>query len=247
MRRNLIVGAGLATVAAVMFTGCGTKSASPGSGASSKSSAVSASAGTALAAVNTLTVKGRAPKTGYTRDQYGPAWSDVDKNGCDTRNDILRRDLQNVTYKDGSTCVLASGVLVSDPYTGKEIVWTRGQDTSSAIQIDHAVALSDAWQKGAQQWTADQRLAFANDPLNLISADGPANMAKGDGDTATWLPPNTAYRCTYVARQVAVKQKYAVWVTDAEKQAMVDVLSTCPNEPLPTEASSGVAVPARKK
>lgn len=251
MKKKIAVGVSLVAVGAVALSGCGggkTSSKTPAPAVSASATvAPSAASGTALAAVDTLTVKGRAPKTGYSRDQYGAAWSDVDHNGCDTRNDILRRDLQDVTYKDGSTCVLASGVLVTDPYTGQKIVWTRGQDTSSAIQIDHAVALSDAWQKGSQQWTADQRLQFANDPLNLISADGPANMAKGDGDTATWLPANTAYRCAYVARQVAVKQKYGVWVTDAEKQAMIDVLSTCPDEPLPTETSAGVVVPPRNK
>ena len=199
----------------------------------------------ALATVDNLTVKGRAPKTGYSRDQFGQSWADVDRNGCDTRNDILRRDLTNVNYKDNSTCVIASGVLEVDPYTGQRIDWLRGEKTSSAVQIDHVVALSDAWQKGAQQWTPEVRQQFANDPLNLIAADGPANQSKGDGDTATWLPPNNAYRCEYVARQVAVKHKYGVWVTDAEQQAMRDVLTTCPDQPLPADSSEEVVVPAR--
>jgi hypothetical protein len=102
------------------------------------------------------------------------------------------------------------------------------------------VALSDAWQKGAQGWTGTRRTAFANDPLNLLAVDGPLNMQKGDGDTATWLPPNRPYRCPYVARQVAVKVTYGLWVTQAEKNAMATVLSVCPNEPLP----GGVVAPA---
>ena len=198
-----------------------------------------------LAAVESLEVKGRAPKTGYSRDQFGQSWADVDRNGCDTRNDILRRDLTNVTYKDNSTCVIATGTLEVDPYTGVQINWKRGQDTSSAVQIDHVVALSDSWQKGAQQWDANKREQFANDPLNLIAADGPANQSKGDGDTATWLPPNGSYRCEYVARQVAVKSKYGIWVTDAEKTAMVNVLTSCPNQPLPKDDSAEVVVPPR--
>jgi hypothetical protein len=103
------------------------------------------------------------------------------------------------------------------------------------VQIDHVVALSDAWQKGAQQLTRAQRIQLANDPLELLAVDGPANQQKADGDAATWLPSNKAFRCQYVARQVAVKQKYTLWVTDAEKQAVADILKDCPNEPLPAK------------
>lgn len=177
--------------------------------------------------LNTLPVKGRAPKTGYERSQFGPAWKDVDHNGCDTRNDILARDLTDKTFRPGThDCVVASGVL-HDPYTGTTIQFTRGQDTSSAVQIDHIVALSDAWQKGAQQLSADLRTQLANDPLNLLAVDGPANQQKGDGDAATWLPPNKAFRCTYVTHQVQVKAKYSLWVTQAEKAAITNQLGTC--------------------
>jgi hypothetical protein len=194
---------------------------------------------TALATAALLPVKGRAPKTGYDRNLYGQAWKDVDRNGCDTRNDVLRRDLVDQVLKDGTHgCVVASGTL-PDPYSGKAIGFVRGQDTSSAVQIDHVVALSDSWQKGAQQWDTAKREAFANDPMNLLAVDGPLNNQKGDGDTATWLPPNKAYRCAYVARQVGVKYTYGLWVTQAERDAMLGVLATCPREPLPT----GAAVP----
>ena len=140
--------------------------------------------------------------------------------------------------KDGTNgCVVASGTL-QDPYSGETIPFVRGQGTSSAVQIDHVVALSDSWQKGAQQWDAATREAFANDPLNLLAVDGPLNQQKGDGDTATWLPPNKAFRCAYVARQVGVKHAYGLWVTQAEQDAMVRVLSTCPDEPLPTAVAA---------
>ncbi|WP_233575360.1 DUF1524 domain-containing protein [Cellulomonas sp. PhB150] len=196
--------------------------------------APSSTAGTALAAVEALDVKGRAPRTGYDRDEFGPAWQDVDRNGCDTRNDILGRDLVDVAYKARTReCVVASGTL-HDRYSGDDIDFVRGQDTSTAVQIDHVVALSDAWQKGAQRWDDARRTAFANDPLNLLAADGPLNQSKGDGDAATWLPPNKAFRCEYVARQVAVKLDYDLWVTAAEHDAMVRVLSTCPAQQLPT-------------
>jgi hypothetical protein len=181
--------------------------------------------GTALAQAQRVVVKGRAPMTGYSRALFGPAWYDVDGNGCDTRNDVLTRDLVDRTYKNA--CQVATGVL-HDPYTGATIRFRRGVATSSAVQIDHVVALGDAWQKGAQQWSLGKRLALANDPLNLLAVSGPVNQRKGDGDTATWLPPDKSYRCAYVARQVAVKVKYGLWATAAEKAAMIRVLSTCP-------------------
>lgn len=186
----------------------------------------------ARAVLGQLEVKGRAPKTGYDRDLFGQAWSDdvgveFGHNGCDTRNDILKRDLQDLTFRPGTRdCVVLTGVL-DGPYTGERIEFQRGQDTSSLVQIDHVVALSDAWQKGAQQLTVDQRRDFANDPLNLLAVSGRANQQKGDGDTATWLPPRREFRCSYVSRQVLVKERYGLWVTPAERDAMDRVLSSC--------------------
>lgn len=192
-----------------------------------------APAGTAAAALERLPVKGKAPKTGYSREQFGQAWHDVDANGCDTRDDVLARDMTDVVFSRNDPCQVSSGVLV-DPYTPKEIRFQRGP-RSSEVQIDHLVALSDAWQTGAQQWPADKREQFANDPLNLLAVDGPLNSAKGDGDAATWLPPNKGFRCQYVARQIAVKTKYGAWVTQAEHDAMSDVLDTCPDQRLPRD------------
>lgn len=181
----------------------------------------------AIVQLESIPVKGRAPKTGYTRDEFGPAWADTNRNGCDTRNDILARDLAGETFKAGTNnCVVTSGTL-ADKYTGTTINFVRGQDTSSDVQIDHLVALSDAWQKGAQQLSVDQRKELANDPLNLMAADGPTNSAKGDKDAATWLPPNRSFRCEYVARQTAVKAKYSLWVTQAEHDAIAGILGGC--------------------
>lgn len=177
-----------------------------------------------------LEVKGRAPKTGYKRTLFGNGWEDVGY--CDVRNLILRRDLLDTVVDEETGCLVLEGTL-HDPYTDKLIQFTRGPDTSQDVQIDHVVALSDAWQKGAQQLTEAERAALANDPLNLLAVDGPTNVRKGDGDAATWLPPNRAYRCAYVARQIAVKRKYRLWVTKAEKQAMERQLKTCPNQLLP--------------
>jgi Protein of unknown function (DUF1524)/Excalibur calcium-binding domain len=160
---------------------------------------------------------------------------------------VLARDLTGERFRSGSDCVVVSGTL-EDPYSGRTIEFRRGEETSDDVQIDHVVALSDAWQKGAQGWDADRRTTFANDPLNLLAVDGPLNMQKGDGDAATWLPPNTAYRCAYVARQVAVKTGYGLWATRAERNATATVLAGCPAEPLPgdpaTEASATRPVPA---
>jgi hypothetical protein len=186
---------------------------------------------TAEQALATLKIKGRAPKTGYSRELFGPSWSDVDHNGCDTRNDILNRDLAQKEWRPGThDCVVVAGTI-TDPYTGKTLTFAKAR--AADVQIDHVVALSDAWQKGAQQWDATKRKAFANDPLELLAVDGPSNMRKGDGDTATWLPPNKPFRCAYVARQVAVKAKYGLWVTQAEHDAMARVLRRCPDQRLP--------------
>src|SRR6478735_8006764 len=198
----------------------------------------------ALDVLATLPIKGRAPKTGYDRGQFGQAWSDVDRNGCDTRNDILKRDLTGVSYTNSVPCKVQSGTL-ADPYTGKTISFVRGSATSSAVQIDHVVALSDAWQKGAQQLTAGQRTAFANDPLNLQATDGPTNQQKGDGDAATWLPPAKGFRCEYVARQVSVKATYGLWVTHAEHDAIARILGDCAGQLAPTnQQAPAPAAPA---
>ena len=182
----------------------------------------------ALSALQQLRVKGRAPKTGYTREQFGNGWATT--NGCDTREIILHRDMPDAIVD--SNCNVLRGTL-NDPYTGKVIHFTRGATTSAAVQIDHVVALGNAWQTGAQQLTAQQRVQLANDPLELLAVDGSANEQKGDGDAATWLPPNKPFRCQYVARQVAVKQKYSLWVTQAEKAAIERVLNTCLGQQLP--------------
>lgn len=192
----------------------------------------------ALEVLATLPIKGRAPKTGYDRAMFGQAWADVDRNGCDTRNDILDRDLTAKTFKPGTRdCLVLSGIL-ADPYTATAIDFVRGSATSSAVQIDHVVALNDAWQKGAQQLSVEVRTAFANDPLNLLAVDGPSNQQKGAGDAATWLPPNKSYRCDYVARQISVKATYKLWVTQAEHDAMARVLDGCADVEVPTNQTA---------
>jgi hypothetical protein len=207
--------------------------------------------GTALAAVAGLVVKGRAPRAGYDRKEFGQAWYDADRNGCDTRNDVLRRDLERFTLKAGTSgCLVLGGTLMS-PYTGDVLTFVRGSGTSGAVQVDHVVALSDAWQKGAQQLDAARRRAFANDPLNLLAVEGATNAAKGDGDAATWLPPQKSFRCAYVARQVAVKRTYGLWVTAAEREAIERVLRTCPTQRLPAATAiplgGGKVVPLAPK
>ncbi|MBD1538317.1 DUF1524 domain-containing protein [Arthrobacter sp. S13_S34] len=191
----------------------------------------------------TLPIKGRAPKTGYDRALFGQAWADVDRNGCDTRNDILGRDLTGITFTNSVPCKVQSGML-ADPYTGTSISFLRGSGTSSKVQVDHVVALSDAWQKGAQQLTTEQRTAFANDPLNLQATDGPTNQKKGDGDAATWLPPNKGFRCEYVARQISVKATYGLWVTQAEHNAMAAILASCADQLAPTRQAPAAPAPA---
>ncbi len=176
-----------------------------------------------ISTLNSLEVKGRAPKTGYSRAQF-PHWSDLDRNGCDARNDILKRDLTDVIFKAGTRdCKVISGVLL-DPFSNKVLAFTS---VKSAVDIDHLVALSNAWQTGAAYFDRSKRSQIANDPLNLLAVDARLNRQKGDGDAATWLPPHKPFRCEYVSRQVAVKAKYSLWVTAAEKDAITRVLNQC--------------------
>jgi len=183
----------------------------------------------ALTVLNSISVKGRAAKTGYTRAQF-THWSDLDRNGCDARNDTLKRDLTEVIYKAGTRdCKVISGLLL-DPFSGKVITFSS---TKSNIDIDHVVALSNAWQTGAAYFDKTKRQQIANDPLNLLAVDFSLNRQKGDGDAATWLPPLKSYRCDYVARQIAVKAKYGLWVTQPEKNAIVKLLEKCEGQKIP--------------
>ena len=185
----------------------------------------------ALTALNQLEVKGRAAKTGYSRAQF-PHWSDPDRNGCDARNDTLKRDLTNITYKVGTRdCKVVGGQLL-DPFSGKSLTFSS---TKSNIDIDHLVALSNAWQTGAAYFDKTKRTQIANDPLNLLAVDAKLNRQKGDGDAATWLPPAKSFRCEYVAAQIAVKVKYSLWLTATEKSAMSKVLESCPDQLLPVD------------
>ncbi len=171
--------------------------------------------------------------TGYDRAAFGAAWTDTNRNGCDTRNDVLRRDLTRREIKPNTNrCVALGGWLQPEPYTGSPIHFVYGG--ASEVDIDHVVALGDAWQTGAFRWVPLKRLALANDPMNLLAVSASANRSKGDGDAATWLPSNKSYRCAYVARQVAVKAKYGLWITAAEHNASVRILDLCPHLVAPT-------------
>jgi hypothetical protein len=187
-----------------------------------------------LSIIEAQVTKGRAAKTGYTRAQFGQTWADVDRNGCDTRNDILKRDLTGEVFKEKTReCVVLSGTLV-DPFSGETINFVRGNVSSMEVQIDHVVAMSNAWQTGAFKLSVKERTAFANDPMNLLAVKGRLNSQKGDGDAATWLPPLKSFRCDYVARQIAVKIKYKLWFTAPEKEAMIRILKSCPEKALPS-------------
>lgn len=173
-----------------------------------------------------LAVKEKDKSTKYYRKLFYDDWSTT-SSGCNMREAILTRDLRETVLKG---CKVQSGVL-DDPYTGKMIVFQRGPETSSDVQIDHVVALSNAWSTGAFAFDQATRYAISQDPLNLIAVDGPANQEKSDQDAADWLPSNESFQCEYVARQISVKYKYELWVTPQEKQAMRQVLERCPEEP----------------
>jgi extracellular deoxyribonuclease len=173
-----------------------------------------------------LEVKGRAPKTGYKRTEFYNGWPDID--GCNLRQRILKRDFGETAVTDEKCNVIAGKFY--EPYTGEVMEFHTRKEISKGIQIDHVVALSDAWQKGAQYKTSEVRYRIATDPLNLIAVQAAANQQKSDGDAATWLPHNKSFRCQYVARQISVKFKYELWVTEAEKNAMSQILAGCPEQ-----------------
>lgn len=179
----------------------------------------------AIEVLELLEVKGRAPKTGYARTEFYDGWPLVD--GCSLRQKILKREFGESAVLDG--CNVIAGEF-DEPYTGEHMVFTDKTQIAKGLQIDHVVALSDAWQKGAQYLDVSVRYEIATDPLNLLAVDGLANEKKSDGDAATWLPSNKKFRCQYVARQVSVKYKYGLWVTKAEKEAIERVLTNCPGE-----------------
>jgi hypothetical protein len=179
----------------------------------------------ALVQLGDLPVARHAPRNDYDRAHFGQRWADVDRNGCDTRNDVLRRDLQAPVFKARTRdCVVLEGTL-DDPYTGRRIAFEKRR--ADAVQIDHVVSLSNAWRTGAQALTPERRTAFANDPDNLLAVDGPTNEDKGDDDAAEWLPPRAAFRCEFVARQITVKARYGLWVTPEERVAMARALEPC--------------------
>lgn len=188
---------------------------------------VSADSKLAIEVLELLEVKGRAPKTGYKREEFYNNWPTV--NGCSLRQRIIKREFGDTAVLDG--CNVVAGEF-EEPYTGEYKKFTSREEISKGIQIDHVVALSDAWQKGAQYMEKSVRYEIATDPLNLLAVDAAANEKKSDGDAATWLPSNKKFRCQYVARQVSVKYKYKLWVTEAEKTVIHDILTTCPDEPV---------------
>lgn len=175
----------------------------------------------ALLAAQALVERGRSATTNYSRDAYGSAWKDVDRNGCDTRNDVLGRDFTTAIYKAGTNDCKVIGGTWTDPYSNESYTFT---EQPSEAQIDHVVALSNAWQMGADLWTDQMRTEFANDPLNLIVTVASLNRQKSDSNAASWLPPYKPGRCDFIARQVAVKTKWRLFVTSSEKSAMLAIL-----------------------
>jgi hypothetical protein len=172
-----------------------------------------------LAALARLSIKGLAPITGYSRAQFGPTWPELAD--CDARNRVLARDLTKTTLQ--GSCIVKTGTLLS-PYSGATINFGPNP---AAVQVDDVVALPDAWQTGAQTWTAGKREIFANDLLELLAVDAASAEQKGDADAATWLPSNKAFQCDYVETQIDVKTRFGLWVTQAEHDAIARVLASC--------------------
>jgi hypothetical protein len=164
---------------------------------------------------------------GYDRNFFGQTWADVDRNGCDTRNDILKRDLSDAVIKPGTfDCKVLSGALI-DPFSGNSLSFVSGETTSFEVQIDHIVPLSWAWQNGASKWTDERRTAFANDPLNLLAVDGSLNMSKSDSGPSEWLPPNQPFHCDYAQHYGSVLVEYDLAIPRADLATLLELLGRC--------------------
>ncbi|MFJ5850437.1 HNH endonuclease family protein [Streptomyces sp. NPDC092903] len=239
-----LLAAGLALADALAASACGPLSASGSTAEGNPAHGpAAAQGGISLVQLDALAVRAQTSLSGYSRDAFGPAWSDagtveLSGNSCLTRQDVLARDLDDVV-RAGDGCTILSGVL-HDRYTGRTIDFKRGPRTSLAVQIDHIVPLALGWQSGARELPAEQRLNYANDPENLISTGGPTNASKGAKDAAAWMPPSTESHCWYATAQVRVKAKYRLSVTPAEKTALREALASCP------AAGSGKAEAGRR-
>jgi len=191
----------------------------------STDAATRTAAADALTALNDVDVAHTRRTPPYVRRDFGSAWTDVDNNGCDTRNDILRRDLTDIVSAPNG-CIILRGHL-HDPYTGREIPFTRGPDTSAQVQIDHVVPLSYAWKNGAWAWDDATRRRFANDPINLVAAAEAPNREKSDSGPGEWMPADTAYRCEYSVRFVNVLRSYDLPATDHDVAELRRTLEGC--------------------
>lgn len=231
----------MAAALALLLVGCTGAAVTDEKGESTPGDAtpaVPARVGTAAAALARLPVHAAAGMDGYDREEFGPAWSDeaggpYGGDDCDTRNDVLAAQLKDVEVAEDG-CTVLSGTLDPDPYTGNKIRFMRGPGTSTKIQIDHVVSLGASWRTGAADLSEADRALIGNHSLNLLAVDGPTNMGKGDADASEWLPRNDAFACDYVARQLAVKSEFGLWLTRDEKAAMGRVLKACPDEKLPS-------------
>ncbi|MCV0001152.1 HNH endonuclease [Mobiluncus curtisii] len=189
------------------------------------SSTSGATIGGSLHELCALKVRKDAGPDGYQRDLFGSGWMDPDGNGCDTRADILARDFQSPRFGNSAKPCRLTGGTFHDPYTGKTMQFET--PPGRKVQIDHVVALGNAWKSGAWAWTKAQREAYANDPSVLLAADGPANQQKSDASADAWMPSNRNFRCAYARQQIDIKYRWNLTVTAPEKAALLSALAKC--------------------
>ncbi|MFB9834553.1 HNH endonuclease family protein [Actinoallomurus acaciae] len=227
VRRRVGVQVSSMVVSVFVVAGCAGNVSLSGDGPSSSSSGKSSKKGdkgserTARKELAGLKEAKPDSMTGYSRRQFGPAWKDVDHNGCDTRNDILARDLDDA--KKRNKCVVISGTL-DDPYTGKQITFAKAHAVE--VQIDHIFPLGLAWRMGADHWTEEKRTELANDRDNLLAVWGRPNEQKSDKGPSEWQPQKS-FQCTYAEKFIAVADEYHLSVTQADHDELGDMLDTC--------------------
>jgi hypothetical protein len=211
MGRARLRHAAVAVVVAVLTAGCGQ---------SLPTSVGSSSAGTGTAG---LVVAAESHAGSYARKEFGQRWKDIDRNGCGQRDDVLARDLRD-TRRQGR-CVVVAGTL-TDPYTGVRVSFVKAR--AEQVQIDHVVALAEAWRSGAWAWTLQRREAFANDLAVLQASAGPVNQAKSDHDPGTWRPSDPARACTWARQVVRIKIRWGLSADRQEADALAAILTACP-------------------
>jgi len=170
--------------------------------------------------IDGLAVAAEGSDSGYDRALFQPqAWADLDGDGCDTRAEVLIRDSRSLAeVQPGCSVARGDWLSIYDGYSTPD---------PGELDIDHVVALAEAWRSGADGWPNERRLAFAQDEDNLIAVTAATNRSKSDRDPAVWQPPNRDSWCAFAQRWTSAKVRWGLTADPAEVNAVRVMLGTC--------------------